>query len=730
MTARVDDLRERLAKLSPAALAAVRDRLAGEVQQRRYDLWQPYPWQRCPGEVPPMGAWVLGGGRGVGKTDAGARYILDHVNGPPCDPRIPGGHRISIIAPTLGDAVESAIMGPSGLKTHDPRVRLTAGHGGTHVAFPNGSRAKVFGAHTSNDIERLRSGGNRSIAEGTLIRTGRGLVPIQSVTTDDLVLTRAGLRPVLGVWNHGTRLTLRLTTRSGASVELTPDHEVWSGGRWLRADQITTGGSVSLWQRSDGAATHGPFASPDTTREALSQQDRYCYTEPFTNCTMDPSQTGTRSTTRTMTSPITTRPTLSQLPRQRTGLSITNSVDPHGIPWVASDPRKTPSQLAHVSNAANLSRATGPHGSAPNAAGVLSYGMLPGSCEHASCVAEISRASLPQQPARVDDRVQIVSSGSDAAPVWDLTVAGEHEFFAGDILVANCTVWLEEAAAMRYLAEVITHSKMGLRIGPRPHYVITTTPKPRAEIVRLWADPKTLLTKGRTMDAYHLPPETRQALWEEYGGTALGRQELEGEILSEMAGALVSRETIDASRVPEPPEMNLIVVGMDPNGTGTGDECGIVGMGRGVDGHAYVLADASTKSTGRDAAMRAWALFDDLQADVLVVEKNFGQSWLRDVLADAWKENHADDPMPLKLVNAGSGKALRAQPMAMRFEQDRAHIVGTLDKFETQLATWVPTESPESPDRVDAAAHAFAFLRGREKQRATVSLPTNLGPMR
>lgn len=401
-----------------------------------------------------MGAWVLGGGRGVGKTDAGARYILDHVAGPPCDPRIPGGHRVSIIAPTLGDAVESAITGPSGLKTHDPRVRLTSGHGGTHVVFPNGSRAKVFGAHTSNDIERLRSGGNR------------------------------------------------------------------------------------------------------------------------------------------------------------------------------------------------------------------------------------------------------------------------------------CCVWLEEAAAMRYLDAVITHSKMGLRIGPRPHYVVTTTPKPRAEIIRLWNDPKTLLTKGRTMDAYHLPPETREALWDEYGGTALGRQELEGEILSETPGALVSRETMDRSRVPEAPEMSAVVIGFDPNGTGTGDESGIVGMGRSGDGDMYVLADVSSKATGRDAANRAWALFDDLDADVMVVEKNFGQAWLIDVLTDAWRETHDDPIAPIKPVNAGSGKALRAAPMAMRWEQGRVHIVGTLDKLESQLATWVPTESPDSPDRIDAAAHAFAFLRGKEKQHARISLPHTLGSLR
>lgn len=284
---------------------------------------------------------------------------------------------------------------------------------------------------------------------------------------------------------------------------------------------------------------------------------------------------------------------------------------------------------------------------------------------------------------------------------------------------------------MRYLDAVMTHSKMGLRIGPRPHYVITTTPKPRAEIIRLWNSPKTLLTKGRTMDAYHLPPEMRQDLWAEYGGTTIGRQELEGEILTDVTGALLSRAKLDASRVPEAPAMNLIVIGVDPNGTGRGDLTGIVAAGRGEDGDSYVLADASTKATGRDAALKAWALFDDLDADVLVVEKNFGQSWLLQVMRDAWWENHdRDDKPPIKEVSAGVGKSLRAQPVAMRWEQKRVHLVGTLDELETEWATWVPGETADSPDRIDACVHALAFLRGKERTRIRVSSPHDLGPLR
>lgn len=145
--------------------------------------WEPYPWQRphvhpdgrekvCDEschelpliEVRRQGVWLQLGGRGTGKTDGSAQYVADHVRGPACDPRLPGGHRIAIIGPTLGDAVESCVNGPSGLATHYPGCHVWSSAGGTFVRFPNGALAKVFGASTPDDVERLRAGGNRCLA--------------------------------------------------------------------------------------------------------------------------------------------------------------------------------------------------------------------------------------------------------------------------------------------------------------------------------------------------------------------------------------------------------------------------------------------------------------------------------------------------------------------------------------------------------------------------------------
>lgn len=737
MTDTAGDLRTRLEALPPAALAAVRDKLAARVQARRYALWEPYEWQRCPGVVPAMGAWVLGGGRGVGKTDAGARYILDHVAGPACDPRLPGGHRVAIIAPTLGDASESAIMGPSGLKTHDPRVRMTTGHGGTHVVFPNGARGKVFGAHTAADIERLRSGGNRCVAEGTLVQAERGPVPIGDIRPGERVWTRNGLRSVLHVWDNGVRTVERFVF-DGGSVWLTPDHQVWTSEGWKEAQFVRTNDTLHAWEPTENQSPT-PASSGTPERTATTRTNTAAYsTGSCGKSSTAPSPTGCTCTTSTTTSETTGSTTLS-LSRQLTiGPSTEMSGVPTGTALGAPLAGVTPlTGTCGAPCAVKLSAAEprSPRSTVGSGAGTERHDRSPNGCAWCAANGSPSERGLRRAPVRESARLS-TPTRSAVARVYDLTVEHDHEFFAGGLLVANCCVWLEEAAAMRYLDEVMTHSKMGLRLGPRPHYVVTTTPKPRAAIIKLWDDPRTLLTKGRTLDAYHLPPEQRAVLLEEYGGTDLGRQELEGEILTEVRGALVSRKDIDRARVPEAPDMNLVVVGFDPNGTGTGDESGIVVCGRGLDGDTYILADASSKATGRDAALRAWAVFDDAKADVMVYEKNIGQSWLTQVLADAWREHNGVgpgqycDPAPMKPVNASQGKALRAQPMAMRFEQGKVHVVGVLDRLEYQFATWVPDESPDSPDRVDAAVHAFTYLRGRERMRGRVQLPHTVGSLR
>jgi len=274
--------------------------------------------------------------------------------------------------------------------------------------------------------------------------------------------------------------------------------------------------------------------------------------------------------------------------------------------------------------------------------------------------------------------------------------------------------WFDELAAWRYIQEAWDMAQLGMRLGDHPQICVTTTPRPLPLIKLLAKDPMTALTKGTTYDNLHnLAATFQRAVVSKYEGTTLGRQELNAEVLSDLPGALVAMRHIDGARVQQAPD-NLIdiVVGMDPAGTGAGDETGLVVVGRGPDGKSYVLHDGSEKLSPNDAANRAWGLLESWSATLLIVEDNGGKDWIESVLKAVYKERQgALHTAPLRRVNASQGKRLRAQPVAMRYEQGRVCHVGSFPDLEDQLTTWIPEEDPTmSPDRLDAMVHAVAHL--------------------
>jgi phage terminase large subunit-like protein len=439
-----------------------------EAQQRA--LWHPYPWQRphvhahsdkrvCDSRcrnlhqlsLSPHELWLLLGGRGTGKTDGAARYVADHVRGPACDDRLPGGHRIAIIAPTLGDAVESCVNGPSGLATHYPGCKVWSSTGGTFVRFPNGSLAKVFGAHTPDDVERLRAGGNR------------------------------------------------------------------------------------------------------------------------------------------------------------------------------------------------------------------------------------------------------------------------------------CLAWWEELAAWRQLEPAMEHSRYGLRLGSAT-IIASTTPKPRKAIIELVKDDRVHMTRGRTQDAHHLDELVRDELLRKYAGTRSGRQELDGELLQDIEGALWTYDTIEAARVRSYDagaliaDLARIVVAIDPAATNTedSDETGIVVTGRSrrdscpvcgpVDEpHGFVLDDRSGRYPSDGA--RGWGqvavdVFEQYDADLIVAEVNNGGDMVGAVVRSRRRN------VPYREVRATRGKRLRAEPVAALYTArplPRVHHVGAFPILEDQQTTWTPDDA-DSPDRMDALVWGLTEL--------------------
>lgn len=755
------------AELPYAGKVALVQRLADQVTARRRALWHPYPWQIPPGDIPAHGTWLQMGGRGVGKTDGAARYVTDHVRGPACDPRLPGGHRIAIVAPTLGDAVESCVYGPSGLRAHDPSVTLRQGAGGIHVRWPTGAEAKLFGAHTPDDVERLRSGGNRCVAHGTLVATADGHRPIESIRPGDLVWTRNGLRTVLHAGQTDVREVWRLSAGPW-SVDLTSDHKVWTETRgWVPAGLLTPSDTVMTWNNgpirstapvsSHGTGTGGGYTKTVTTGTPTGD----CSTGPSTRSPMAESLTERKSTTGTTTNSTITRTTSSLKPRRNTGPNTTTSAAPTGTPWAGTpvhgiaETSSTPAPFAGGRSSA------GQPGPMFSSAGRYAVSVTTRPLEPAAhirngfawCAANLSAPAPVARPRLVPAVVRQCLPTGTVVPVYDLTVADDHEFIAGGILIHNCVCWLEEIAAMRQLGPALDHTAFGLRIGPRPHYVASTTPKPRPELRRLLANPLTVITRGRTADAIHLDPAVRAELMARYGGTRLGRQELEGEVLDDVEGALWTWDGIDAGRVRQDdvPDLVRIAVAVDPavSVTETSDEMGLVAGGMGTDGHVYILADRSVKDAGASAARRVWQLWADVGASVVVYESNQGKRWVGDVLSQVWRQMQAEGVLPagsppLSEINATLGKRLRADPVAAMYEppakvhhvipvpaashRDPMQIVtdqlhtrspvvlpsdaGRFEALEDQMTTWVP-ESGESPDRLDALVHLVTHLASR-----------------
>ena len=271
--------------------------------------------------------------------------------------------------------------------------------------------------------------------------------------------------------------------------------------------------------------------------------------------------------------------------------------------------------------------------------------------------------------------------------------------------------WADELGSWRYIETWEAGLMPALRVGEHPQICVTTTPRPTPLIRDLAGrkDGTVHLTVGSTWEnAANLSAPALDELRRRYEGTRLGRQELEGELIADVEGALWQREQIDADRLRKAdiPDLSRIVVAIDPATTsGTrSDETGIVVAGEGPGGHGYVLADYSMRGTP-DACMRkaVWA-YHHHQADRIVAESNAGGDYLEGLLRTV------NPSVPYKKVFASRGKAIRAEPVSALYEQHRVHHAGVFAELEDELCTWTPAD-PASPNRLDAVVWAFTELK-------------------
>ena len=264
--------------------------------------------------------------------------------------------------------------------------------------------------------------------------------------------------------------------------------------------------------------------------------------------------------------------------------------------------------------------------------------------------------------------------------------------------------WADEIAAWRY-PEAWDQLIFGLRIGSHPRVVATTTPKPTKLIRELVERPDAVVTRGSTYDNAENLSETFLAeMRSRYEGTRLGRQELEAELLLDADGALWTRDSLERNRTTTMPDLDRVVVAIDPATTSgsNSDETGIVVAGVDSSGNGYVLEDRSLRGSPAEWASAAVAAFHVHKADRIVAEANQGGDMISHTLRTV------DDGVPIRLVHASRGKRTRAEPVAALYEQGRVHHVGQLPELEDQLCTWTPDSN--SPDRLDALVWAMTDL--------------------
>lgn len=275
--------------------------------------------------------------------------------------------------------------------------------------------------------------------------------------------------------------------------------------------------------------------------------------------------------------------------------------------------------------------------------------------------------------------------------------------------------WADELAKWPNGEDTWDMLQFALRLGADPRACVTTTPRNADVLKRLLEVPSTVVTRAPTeANQAHLAESFLREVRSRYADTRLGRQELDGELLTDVEGALWTHAMLDGCRGGKVPELDRIVVAVDPPVTGHAgsDACGIVVAGvrmRGPvqDWEVWVLEDASIGAASPQTwAARAVDIYRKHGADRIVAEVNQGGALVEAVI------RQEDGAVPYKAVNASRGKVARAEPVAALYEQGRVHHVGGLGALEDEMCLMALQgfQGKGSPDRVDALVWAVTEL--------------------
>jgi phage terminase large subunit-like protein len=275
--------------------------------------------------------------------------------------------------------------------------------------------------------------------------------------------------------------------------------------------------------------------------------------------------------------------------------------------------------------------------------------------------------------------------------------------------------WCDELASWRY-PEAWDMLLFGLRLGVNPQAVVTTTPRPTRLIKGLIAKDSTVETRGTTYEnAANLAPEFFADIIAAYEGTNMGRQEIYGDIIEDIAGALWTRSWLDEGRVSAAPDLARVVVAIDPAVTSEpgSDETGIVVVGCDAENpsNGYVLDDLSGRYKPEEWARIAINAYRKHKADRIIGEANNGGDLIESVLRTV------DPTIAYRKVHASRGKYVRAEPVSTLYQKGRMHHVGLFGPLEDQMCNFTPDIDRRvmgSPDRVDALVWGcWALMVGR-----------------
>ncbi len=275
--------------------------------------------------------------------------------------------------------------------------------------------------------------------------------------------------------------------------------------------------------------------------------------------------------------------------------------------------------------------------------------------------------------------------------------------------------WVDELAKWKKAGETWDMLQFALRLGDQPRVCVTTTPRNVKVLKELLASPTTVQTHAPTeANRANLAASFLEEVRARYAGTRLGRQELDGVLLSDAEGALWTGSMLEAARCAHLPELDRVVVALDPAVTAgsDADACGIVVVGAQLQGppedwRAYVLADCTVQGVGPAGwAQAAIDAMDEFGAERLVAEVNQGGQLVEEVV------RQVNPLVPYRGVRASRGKVARAEPVAALYEQGRVSHVAGLDALEEQMCQMTTRgfEGQGSPDRVDALVWALHEL--------------------